>query len=189
MTDWFTGDTHFSHANIIQYCSRPFKDISEMDSVIINNLNDLVLPDDRLFHLGDVAFKGAAGTLPKLRARINCKNIFVVPGNHDREKELRRYFTTLPQCYIYRDGDYRIVLSHYAMRVWSSSHHGTTHLFGHSHGKLPIIPETAAFDIGVDCWNFKPLNLNQVKAEMKRLCPLGKTFVGDHHGAKQLCHK
>lgn len=153
-----------------------------MNRVILDNVNECAMPDDRLFNLGDVALRNI--NWPALRAGINCKNVFVIPGNHDREKELRKHFTVLPLLYEYNNDDYRIVLSHYALRVWPHSHHGAGHLFGHSHGNLPSIPGAMAFDIGVDCWNFMPLSLAQVKAEMKKRAATGK-YTPDHHGREE----
>jgi len=46
--DWFISDTHFGHANIIKYCSRPFRTAGEMDKVILDNINAVVKPDDTL---------------------------------------------------------------------------------------------------------------------------------------------
>lgn len=40
---WFTSDTHFYHENILRYCSRPFKDISEMNETLIRRWNETVL--------------------------------------------------------------------------------------------------------------------------------------------------
>lgn len=180
--DWFTGDWHLEHENIIKYCDRPFKDAKHMTNVLIDNVNELVMPNDRLFNVGDVAMHRALSA--ELRARFMCKNIFVIPGNHDREKELRKHFTVLPQCHMYENDSYRIVLSHYAMRIWPHSHHGAGHLYGHSHGKLAPMPGAMAFDVGVDCWDYKPISLVQVKAEMKRLSALGPKYVVDHHGAE-----
>jgi len=181
--DYFTADWHLYHENIIRFCTRPFKDINHMNRTILDNVNEVVLPDDRLFNLGDVALKNVNWT--SIRASIVCKNVFVVPGNHDRESQLKEHFSILPQCYMYESGGFRLVLAHYAMRIWAHSHHGAGHLYGHSHGKLPPIPGAMAFDIGVDCWNFKPLSLNQVKAEMKRLAATGPKYVVDHHGAEE----
>lgn len=34
---FFTSDTHFNHANIIRFCNRPFKDVNQMNEVLIEN--------------------------------------------------------------------------------------------------------------------------------------------------------
>lgn len=185
MADFFTADTHFGHQNIIKYCSRPFAHVGEMDAKLLANINEKVGQDDRLFHLGDVAFKGAAKYIPAIRQQIICKNVFVVPGNHDRISQLQGHFQILPQCYMYEKDDYRIVLCHYAMRVWHHSHHGAGMLYGHSHGSLPSVPGAASFDVGVDCQGYYPISLIEVKQEMKRLCSLAPAKTEHlHHDNK-----
>ena len=75
-------------------------------------------------------------------------------------------------------GKRKIVLLHYAMRVWNRSHHGSWHLYGHSHGSLPDDPNSLSFDVGVDCWGYAPISYQEVKSVMS-----GKTFAPiDHHG-------
>ena len=49
---FFTSDTHFHHANIIRFCDRPFRDVEEMDEILIRNWNEVVGPEDTIFHLG-----------------------------------------------------------------------------------------------------------------------------------------
>jgi calcineurin-like phosphoesterase family protein len=185
--DYFTADTHFDHRGIIGLCKRPFQDVEHMNSVIINNINEVAGQNDRIFHLGDFSYRinnrvGGVGTLRNL---INCPNIFLVPGNHDREKELAPYFTILSQCYMYQNpqDNFKIVLCHYAMRVWPRSHHGVTHLYGHSHGCLPPVPGVPSFDVGVDCWNYRPLSIFEVQHEMKRLCALAPARTEHLHHA------
>lgn len=56
---FFTSDTHFNHTNIIKYCQRPFRDIYEMNETLIANWNNVVAPDDIVFHLGDFCLGGA----------------------------------------------------------------------------------------------------------------------------------
>ena len=34
---YFTSDTHFFHSNIINLCDRPFKNVDEMNRVLIRN--------------------------------------------------------------------------------------------------------------------------------------------------------
>jgi calcineurin-like phosphoesterase family protein len=45
-------------------------------------------------------------------------------------------------------------------------HHGAWHLYGHSHGALP--PYGKSFDVGVDCWNYKPVSFEQVQEKMNQ---------------------
>jgi len=42
MKFFFTADEHFNHNNIIKYCNRPFKDIDEMDTMIIKRHNEFI---------------------------------------------------------------------------------------------------------------------------------------------------
>jgi calcineurin-like phosphoesterase family protein len=148
-----------------------------MDACIIDNTNEVVMQNDRLIIVGDVAFKNAGDKMESYRSRIVCKNVFVVLGNHDKAQVIRRYFNILPAEYMYvheeSPKDFRMVLSHYRMDVWEHSHHGAAHLYGHSHGKLkpkcgPDGRGLMCFDVGVDTWNFKPLSLIQVRTEMRR---------------------
>lgn len=46
MNYWWTSDYHFSHANIIKYCGRPFETVEEMNETIIRKHNERVKPED-----------------------------------------------------------------------------------------------------------------------------------------------
>lgn len=79
---YFTiSDTHFGHENIIQYCNRPFKNVEEMDKILIKNWNETVSNKDVVIHLGDFAF------CSKERAREICSELngrkILIKGNHD----------------------------------------------------------------------------------------------------------
>jgi len=72
----------------------------------------------------------------------------------------------------YFDGDKQLIaLCHYAMRVWRNSFHASWHLYGHSHGMLPEIPHSLSFDVGVDCWDFYPVSIEEIKAKMALKMP------------------
>lgn len=55
MTTWFTADTHFGHARVIDLNGRPFADANTMDEAMIAAWNARVQPDDTVWHLGDFA--------------------------------------------------------------------------------------------------------------------------------------
>jgi calcineurin-like phosphoesterase family protein len=66
------------------------------------------------------------------------------------------------------------VLCHYGLRVWDRSHHGALHLYGHSHGTLP--GDSQSLDVGVDGWEFTPVNIEQVRDRMKTMPKRPKEF-------------
>lgn len=80
MTTWFTSDTHFGHARIIEYCNRPFYSVAEMNAAIVASFAE-IQPGDTLYHLGDVALGGWKETI-KHMDKINGTKI-LLPGNHD----------------------------------------------------------------------------------------------------------
>lgn len=101
---WFTSDTHFQHKNIVLGVSewddkekscRKFATLEEMNELIVKNINDVVKEDDILYHLGDWSF-GGIENIWKFRKQIKCKNIILIPGNHDhhikKNKELPNVF-------------------------------------------------------------------------------------------------
>lgn len=156
---FFTADTHFGHTNIIKYCNRPFSSIEEMDEILIENWNKIVTKKDIIYHLGDVAFRNAEQYVKKLNGQIH-----LITGNHDR-KRLDRY-RSISQIKVIRSVNPKIVMCHHALRSWPFSHNGAWHLYGHSHGRLPE-NESLSFDIGVDCWEYKPVSYEMVREKME----------------------
>lgn len=161
---FFTSDLHFSHGNIIKYCNRPFKDITQMDETMIANWNAVVRPQDTVWVLGDFAF----GEHAKFLRRLNGSK-YLVRGNHDKRPSMKDGWAGIYDLKELKiEGQY-IVLCHYAMRVFNKSHHGAIQLFGHSHGKLP--GNSQQLDVGVDAWNFFPVTLEQIKERLATLPP------------------
>jgi len=177
MTTFVTSDHHFGHTNIIKYCHRPFLTVEQMDAEMIASWNRRVAPNDVVWHLGDFTLKNsnyAQAYLSQLNGQIN-----ILPGSHDSWLATRnRVYTSAqhtvniwPMLHSFKTGlvvdgySLRIVLCHYAMRVWENSHYGSIHLYGHSHGMLPGIGRSG--DVGVDVagpdgWNYAPLPLDHV---------------------------
>jgi calcineurin-like phosphoesterase family protein len=176
---YFTADTHYMHKNIIKYCNRPFASVESMNDILVDNINKVVRKEDVLYHLGDWSF----GYAREFRDRLNCDNIILIYGNHDKEirksRDLQNMFTSIYDSYheININGQ-DITLCHYAMKVWNKSHRGAWHLYGHSHGSLPDDSNSLSFDCGVDCWEFYPIDMDEISKVMKN-----KKFVSvDHHG-------
>ena len=62
----------------------------------------------------------------------------------------------------------------------NKSHHGSLMLYGHSHGSLPGTDQS--LDVGVDCWDLAPTNLEKIMARMRTL-PRYKH--DDHHQPRE----
>ncbi len=82
---WFTSDTHFGHANVLNFTDRPFGDIAHMNRALINAINERVAPTDDLYILGDFSYQMTAVEAAALRSKINCRKVHIVPGNHDKD--------------------------------------------------------------------------------------------------------
>lgn len=78
---YVTSDTHWFHANILEYCGRPWATIEEMNQGLIDNINSTLTPDDTLLINGDVVMGQRIKTLPIL-SELNC-TLELVCGNHD----------------------------------------------------------------------------------------------------------
>lgn len=160
---FFTADQHFGHDNIRKHCNRPFTTVDEMDAQLIENWNRVVRSQDSVFHLGDFCLR--AENTETYRKQLNGQ-ITLIRGDHDKRVP-PGVFAAVHDSYTFESLDIRIVLCHYAMRVWDRSHFEAWHLFAHSHGMLP--PWGKSFDIGVDAQEFTPRSLDEVIERMRNL--------------------
>ncbi len=167
MTTYFTSDTHFGHAAIIQLCRRPFATVGEMDEAIIARWNETVSPGDTVYHLGDFCFRNEASAESYV-ARLNGK-IHFIRGNHDKHtlRDHAHLFASVSDIKEIEIGHRRIVLCHYPMREWHAAWQGAWHLFGHVHGRLDQQPLGLSLDVGVDSHDFRPWSLAEIEAALK----------------------
>lgn len=214
---FFTSDTHYGHKNIVKGCTswegglqrcRDFNTLEEHNQTLVDTFNGMIKENDTLYHLGDWSF-GGHENIKKFREQLNCKNIHLIFGNHDQHIEpidspYRKLFSS---CNYYKElslrinsqvsgkyGKTNIILSHYAMRVWNKSHHGSIMLYGHSHGTLDklqpeftsptwigdqyFIKNYKTMDVGVDTNNLYPYHLDEILDIMKNK----EVLLGvDHH--------
>ncbi|BCM81711.1 metallophosphoesterase family protein [Methylobacterium indicum] len=166
MQTYFTSDTHFGHQGILSsrmQKPRPFASIEEHDEALIAAWNNRVRPDDEIWHLGDFAYNASAAYCRAVFARLNGRKRLVW-GNHDasRTKGLP-WYDQHERAEPVVEGR-RLVLSHYAQRTWNHLHKGALHLYGHSHGSLPGCGRS--LDVGVDCWDWRPVRLAEILEAM-----------------------
>lgn len=149
MKTWFTSDQHLDHKNILRYCGRPFKDVREMNRVIIDRWNKCISKDDTVYVLGDFAWKDPRPFIEQL----NGNKIFV-PGGHDKK------IPGSPLLEVRINGIW-FILCHYPLYSWNREYYGSIHLHGHIHN-IPIEYKRNRINVGVDVWNFYPVSMEQI---------------------------
>lgn len=170
---FFTSDTHFGHANIIQYCNRPFTDINHMNEMMIEKWNAVVGPGDTVYHLGD--FSMGPKDNVNLRKRLNGK-VILIKGNHDRKDHvhLAAGFDEIHRRLEIEVDKYKLYLAHIPIHLdpgtrWYPTELKTSppeyydyFLCGHVHTEWKRQGKT--INVGVDVSNFTPLTLAQLLA-------------------------
>ena len=163
---WFTSDLHFGHNSVLKFSNRPFKDVHEMNEVLIKNFNMMVNKNDTVYLLGDVAYRIPVEQANELIKRLNGKKI-LIRGNHDK-----KYDESLFEgIYDYFEINYNkipFVLMHYPMLEWKKSRRGSIQLHGHIHSEGMLYNEDCKmkgirrYDVGVDANDYFPISIKQI---------------------------
>lgn len=183
---YFTSDHHFWHANIIEYCKRPFESVEEMNRSMVQSWNDIVTPDDEVYYLGD--FSMAARSVEIFTPLLNGIK-YLVPGNHDfchsyhkrsRKPEalakwIKQYeqwgWIVLPEqtnISIQEIGEVQLCHHPYSdadsekdkYAAWRPKDNGNWLLCGHVHDKWKT--KGKIINVGVDVWDFKPVSIPEI---------------------------
>ena len=176
---WFTSDTHFGHKNICRGTTqwksgfRDFDSPSEMNEVILNNINNNVKSNDILYHLGDFAMGNPTSNIIDVLNNIDCKNIHLILGNHDpfirkNKMNCKILFSSVQDMRVEVINNKPITMCHYPMHTWGARHRGRSwHLHGHCHGNMngsDYYKDKRAMDVGIDTHpEFRPYHFDEVR--------------------------
>ncbi len=163
---WFTADYHLSHKNIIKYCNRPFKNVEEMNSQIIYNLEKSVKTGDILYYLGDLTFETEVAL--EFFEKFKDIKIHFIIGNHDSLEVIEiayKFCATVSCLKVIKINGQMITLCHYPINI-DNYNYNSYCLHGHSHGKKPQIG--MQLDVSVDNSNFCPLSYRKLTEIMKK---------------------
>lgn len=183
---FYTADHHFYHRNIMSpaYCDRPYNDLYEMQEALIANHNEVVGKNDEVFFLGDVCMdmhrpkycpeQGVEKHIERVLRRMNGRKHLIM-GNHDPRPLCDLDIWESASDYkVVNDRGRKVVLFHFPIYSWEGRAKGAVHLHGHCHGTLKvqnmgdIAHGSRGFwcDVGVDCWDYKPVELNTIIDKM-----------------------
>ena len=174
---FFTSDLHFGHEQVLELCHRPFRDIREMNRVLVEKFNAVVHPEDTVYILGDVAHRMPLPEVQKLLVGMNGHKI-LLSGNHDlaydyaksyqtEDGQMVQLFEEISDMKTIRAEKHTLVMMHYPMLSWLDSRRGSIMLHGHIHAAAGYNRENQEiglrrFDIGVDANDYAPVSLEEV---------------------------
>lgn len=154
------GDTHFGHQNILSFevdgkPLRPFDSLLEMHMTIIENWNNIVGPNDKVYHLGDVAWSKAG---LRLMGLLNGKKR-LIRGNHDLMK-LSMYREFFQEVYGVRQIN-GVWLTHIPMHEsCMEERRAKLNVHGHLHAR--VIDSPKYFNASVECINYTPVPFDEL---------------------------
>ena len=173
---FLTSDTHFGHDREFLWGPRGFTNFQEHDEAIIKNWNEVVGPDDIVYHLGDLMLGDNAYGIECVK-RLNG-HIKLIRGNHDTDARWKLY-ATLPNvellgwAEVIKYNKYQFYLSHHPTLTSNleKAPHLRMHLinlFGHTHQKKRFYEDMPyMFHVGMDSNNCTPVLLDDAIEMMK----------------------
>jgi calcineurin-like phosphoesterase family protein len=196
---FWTSDWHFNHVNIIEFADRPFHksvfdvtpahvgetlvpDTDAMNQALIDNTNDMVGPDDEIWFIGDVAMGSRSVSVPLFK-QLRCRNLFLVPGNHDHvHRMFPKWAKHVP---LYEDAGFTIMNSQETVQIAGQDvlvchfpYFGDSHfddrymglrpddvgqwlIHGHTHSHEVL--RGRQIHVGVDAWDMRPVSETQIE--------------------------
>ncbi|WIB26626.1 metallophosphoesterase [Curtobacterium sp. MCSS17_015] len=183
--DFVTADHHFGHARIIEHARRPFGNVEEMDSYLVERWNSIVPPDAVVLHLGDLlmaSMNDVADALALTR-QLHGRRL-LVPGNHDwisratqtrtRIESMKPLYesagwTVLPEVLSGSRNGHPLRASHYPYDTaaddrfskYRPTQDGIPLIHGHTRSPaVAAIP--FCFHVGVDAWEYSPAPMTDI---------------------------
>jgi calcineurin-like phosphoesterase family protein len=152
------SDLHLDHANIINYCSRPFvyPDVGEMNEVLVNNWNSTV-KNNSVYFLGDLSFGRGSRRADYWLERLSGQISFI-RGNHETARNSKEY-----EILEYKGWKFLLVHNPNNLPIeWSG-----WVIHGHKHNNelkdYPFINgKNKTINVSAELINYKPVSLDHL---------------------------
>lgn len=172
---YYISDTHLGDLKVFNKCHRPFANLEEMHSVIIDKWNNKVGNNDKVYVLGDLVDEDKPELL-KVFKKLNGKKHLIV-GNHDTKNlcfiKESNIFDSIDFIKLIEDLNHKVCLCHYPLMDWMEFNRNGLHIYGHIHNKTnangiayaqikEYYKDKAAFNASVDVCDFEPKTLMEL---------------------------
>lgn len=179
---WFTSDTHFMHNKEFLYDARGFNTPEEMCEEIVKRWNEVVSPEDIVYHLGDVILSDTEKGISFVK-KLNGK-IHLIRGNHDTDSKVKQYKT----CSNIISIEWATMIK-YKKRMFYLSHcpsitrtpddspnkQGIINLYGHTHQNTNFYENNPyMYHVGMDSHNLTPVSIDEILIEINEKIKEGK---------------
>ena len=170
---WVISDTHFYHRNTWAMFKkadgsplRPFNSTDEMNMTMWNNWNKVVMPNDYVYHLGDVTFDYTKTFFNFFRGLNGHKRLIL--GNHD--KIVTGNFILLFEKVelwkgITETNKLPWTMSHIPQRL-ESIRWGNCNIHGHTHDA--VLDDPHYINVCVETRNYTPIHFDTIHEEVKQ---------------------
>lgn len=161
MKTFLISDTHFGHANILNFkrkdgdVLRKFEDVYHMDQHMIDRWNSVVGYEDKVYHLGDVGFCSFS-RLKEIFEQLHGRKV-LIKGNHDNLKlsQYTQLFSDVRGTHTLNG----IILSHIPLHPdslgrWKGNVHGHTH--------YNSLEDKRYMNVSVEVVDYTPVEFNEV---------------------------
>jgi len=165
---WLISDTHFNHANIINFKDRitgelvrgQFSSVDEMNECMLDKWNETVKDGDTVIHCGDVLFgMDKVAWMEANFAKLPGKKKLVL-GNHDNVKQLAPFFKEI----VLWSSAPGIVCTHTPLHAQTLNEgrweEGVINVHGHIHTNPS--PEGPYKCVSVEQINYTPINIEEL---------------------------
>lgn len=157
--EYVASDLHLDHANIIEYCDRPFDSVEDMNDTIVENWNETIGPDDEVLFLGDLAMERSTAAVQRWLDELHGRITFV-RGNHDYAIPVG----THTHMTIERGG-HAFYLTHFPENVpddWNG-----WAVYGHHHNNYPddfpfVDPDERRINVSIELLGYEPLPMTEL---------------------------
>ena len=166
----YITDPHFGHEQSIEYNSRPFNNVDEMDREMIYMWNDVCCRSDHIFIGGDVCYrneKPAYWYVEQLKGHLH-----LIIGNHDvdwimKDERAMRRFVSVDKMRHISDNKRHICMCHFPLAEWNGYYRGHWHVFGHVHNRIDrsarfMAESEKALNAGADIIGYKPCTFDDL---------------------------